>query len=56
MPFASYLLASFFDSIIRSYSIMALYLHVKAWIHPPEGKTPQVMKPLKQPGDDDDTE
>ncbi len=33
--------------------IMALYLRVKAWIHPPEGKTPEAMKPLKQPGDDD---
>lgn len=34
--------------------LMALYLRVKAWIHPPKGKTPEVMKPLQQPGDEDD--
>ena len=33
--------------------LMALYLRIKAGVHPPVGKTPQVMKPLKQPGDDD---
>lgn len=32
--------------------VMALYLRVKAWIHPQQGKTPQIMKPLQQPGDD----
>lgn len=31
--------------------IMALYLRIKAWIHPAKGKTPEVMKPLQQPGD-----
>ena len=31
--------------------IMALYLRIKAWIHPAQGKTPEVMKPLQQPGD-----
>src|SRR5947209_18296562 len=33
--------------------LMALYLRVKSWIHPPQGKTPEVMKPLQQPGDED---
>ena len=32
--------------------LMAAYLRIKAWIHPSKGKTPEVMKPLKQPGDD----
>jgi membrane-associated phospholipid phosphatase len=31
--------------------VMALYLRIKAWIHPPVGKTPEIIKPLKQPGD-----
>ncbi len=30
--------------------LMTLYLRIKAWIHPPQGKTPEVMKPLQQPG------
>jgi len=34
--------------------IMALYLRVKAWIHPTKGKTPEVAKQLQQPGDVDD--
>lgn len=34
--------------------IMALYLRVKAWIHPSAGKTPEVVKPLQQPGDDEE--
>lgn len=33
--------------------LMALYLRVKAWIHPADGATPEAMKPLQQPGDDD---
>ena len=33
--------------------MMTLYLRIKAWIHPPAGKTPEVMKPLQQPGDDE---
>ena len=33
--------------------VMALYLRIKSWIHPSAGKTPEVMKPLQQPGDDD---
>jgi membrane-associated phospholipid phosphatase len=32
--------------------LMTVYLRIKAWIHPPEGKTPEVMKPLQQPGDE----
>lgn len=36
--------------------LMALYLRVKAWIHPAKGKTPEAMKPLQQPGDDDEEE
>ena len=31
--------------------IMALYLRIKAWVHPAEGKTPEAMKPLEQPGE-----
>ena len=34
--------------------LMAFYLRIKAWVHPPQGKTPQSMKPLQQPGDEDD--
>ena len=34
--------------------LMTLYLRVKAWIHPPTGKTPEVMKPLQQPCDDEE--
>ena len=30
--------------------MMALYLRVKARIHPPKGPTPEIMKPLQQPG------
>jgi membrane-associated phospholipid phosphatase len=32
--------------------LMALYLRIKAMIHPARGKTPEVMKPLQQPGDE----
>lgn len=32
--------------------LMALYLRVKAWLHPSVGKAPAVAKPLLQPGDD----
>jgi membrane-associated phospholipid phosphatase len=31
--------------------IMALYLRIKSWIHPPKGETPEVIKSLKQPGE-----
>ena len=31
--------------------VMALYLRIKAWLHTPKGKTPAIMKPLKQPGE-----
>ncbi len=34
--------------------IMALYLRVKSWIHPPKGETPEVIKPLKQPGEQEE--
>ncbi len=33
--------------------MMTLYLRVKSWIHPLAGTTPEVMKPLQQPGDKD---
>lgn len=33
--------------------IMALYLRVKAWIHPLKGKTPLGAIPLQQPGDEE---
>lgn len=33
--------------------LMAAYLRVKSWIHPLVGKTPEVMKPLQQPGDEE---
>ncbi len=36
--------------------LMAVYLRVKSWIHPPVGKTPEVMKPLQQPGDEEGKE
>ena len=32
--------------------LMAFYLRVKAWIHPSKGKTPEVVKPFQQPGDE----
>jgi len=31
--------------------VMALYLRIKAWLHSPTGKTLEIMKPLKQPGE-----
>lgn len=34
--------------------IMALYLRVKSWLHPPVGKAPEIVKPLQQPGDEQD--
>lgn len=34
--------------------MMAIYLRVKAWIHPAQGKTPEAMKPLQQPGDEEE--
>ncbi len=34
--------------------LMAAYLRIKAWIHPSTGKTPEVMKPLQQPGDEEE--
>jgi undecaprenyl-diphosphatase len=33
--------------------LMALYLRIKAWVHPTTGKTPEAMKPLQQPGDEE---
>ncbi|HJT59105.1 MAG TPA: phosphatase PAP2 family protein [Ktedonobacteraceae bacterium] len=33
--------------------LMTVYLRIKAWIHPSQGKTPEVMKPLQQPGDEE---
>ncbi len=36
--------------------LMTVYLRVKAWMHPPKGKgtVPELMKPLQQPGDEED--
>lgn len=36
--------------------LMTVYLRIKAWIHPPKGKgtVPDIIKPLQQPGDEDD--
>src|SRR6266581_833778 len=34
--------------------LMVLYLRIKAWIHPTRGKTPEVMRPLQQPGDEEE--
>src|SRR5947209_7579493 len=31
--------------------VMAIYLRINAWIHPSVGKTPEIIKPLKQPGE-----
>jgi undecaprenyl-diphosphatase len=36
--------------------LMALYLRVKAWVHPAKGPTPEAMKPLQQPGEEDGTD
>jgi membrane-associated phospholipid phosphatase len=33
--------------------LMALYLRVKAWIHPLKGKTPELVGSLKQPGEEE---
>ncbi|MEO7021460.1 MAG: phosphatase PAP2 family protein [Ktedonobacteraceae bacterium] len=34
--------------------LMALYLRVKAWVHPPKGETPEAMKPLQQPSEEEE--
>src|SRR6266699_7325911 len=34
--------------------LMVLYLRIKSWIHPTRGKTPEVMRPLQQPGDEEE--
>ncbi len=34
--------------------VMVLYLRVKAWIHPPQGSTPEAMRPLQQPGKEEE--
>lgn len=31
--------------------LMAIYLRIKAWLHPPSGRTPDILRPLKQPGE-----
>ncbi len=36
--------------------LMALYLRAKAWLHPPIGKAPEVVKPLQQPGHEEEDE
>lgn len=36
--------------------IMALYLRVKSWLHPEIGKAPEIVKPLQQPGSEQDDE
>ncbi len=34
--------------------LMAVYLRIKAWLHPLTGKAPVVVKPLQQPGNEQD--
>src|SRR5215467_14040194 len=34
--------------------IMTIYLRIKAWIHPIVGKPPEMIKPLKQPGEQEE--
>src|SRR5579859_3313286 len=34
--------------------LMVIYLRIKAWLHPIKGKAPVVVKPLQQPGDEQD--
>jgi undecaprenyl-diphosphatase len=34
--------------------IMAVYLRIKAWLHPTVGKAPEMVKPLQQPGSEQD--
>lgn len=36
--------------------VMALYLRVKAWLHPFKGKAPEVGKQLQQPGNEEEKE
>ena len=36
--------------------LMALYLRAKAWLHPPVGKAPEAVKPLQQPGHEEEDE
>lgn len=36
--------------------IMAFYLRVKSWLHPEKGKAPEIVKPLQQPGSEQDDE
>ncbi|GAC1639365.1 MAG: hypothetical protein NVS4B9_32200 [Ktedonobacteraceae bacterium] len=36
--------------------VMALYLRVKAWLHPEKGHAPEMVKPLQQPGSEQDDE
>lgn len=33
--------------------LMTCYLRIKAWIHPTKGKTPEAMKSLQQPGNEE---
>jgi len=33
---------------------MALYLRIKAWVQPTQGKTPKISKPLQKPGDEEE--
>ena len=32
-------------------AVMAFYLRVKSWVHPPTGTSPEIVQPLRQPGD-----
>jgi membrane-associated phospholipid phosphatase len=34
--------------------LMALYLRAKSWLHPPIGKAPEAVKPLQQPGHEEE--
>jgi undecaprenyl-diphosphatase len=47
-------MAGYVDGGLWFGGLMAAYLRVKSWIHPPTGKTPEVMKPLQQPGDEEE--
>ena len=47
-------MAGYFYGSMWFVGLMTFYLRVKAWLHPKYGKPPEVGKPLRQPGDDED--
>src|SRR5436305_2784092 len=50
----SYVMAGYLYGGLWFGGIWALYLRVKSWIHPSQGRTPEAMKPLQQPNEDEE--